>query len=1039
MNPHPSPPPAGLYDRLLDSELHRRLATASAPLQAETAPLDPGDSHVYLVQYLAAALEGVLRALEGPAAERVAAQLRLAERVLRELDTGPVAGGSLHPLRLLAVSRPGEPAPPRPDTPPASGFLLTGARSDPPLLQQFRKELASADRVDILCSFIRWTGVRLLEPELREFAARREGSLRVLTTAYMGATEARAVEFLAGLPGTELRISYDTDRTRLHAKAFVFHRNTGFGSAYIGSANLSGAALTDGLEWVVKISQHESPHLWAKLTGAFATMWRDPEFVPYSAANPADSTRLARALAAERGREDSEAAGYLFDIRPYPHQEEILARLRAERELHRRHSNLVVAATGTGKTVVAALDYRREWEAARARGERPPRLLFVAHREEILRQSLACFRGVLRDENFGELLVGGSQPTGRDALFVSIQSYGARDLPRRFAPGHFEHVVVDEFHHAAAATYTRLLRHVRPRILLGLTATPERADGQDVLGYFDGRIAAELRLAEAINRQLLVPFHYFAATDSANLDRLAWRRGCYLREELDRVYTGNTQRAELVYRQVREKLAQPRRARGLGFCVSVAHARYMAAAFSRAGLPSAALTGASSPAERAELPARLRRGELCFLFTVDLFNEGVDLPEVDTVLFLRPTESLTVFLQQLGRGLRRHPGKECLTVLDFVGQAHQAYDWESRFRALMDRPRLDTAREIEEGCVHVPLGCQIRLERVAQERVLANIRGAQRNWREQSPRLLRELAAELGRPPRLAEYLAQAGLTCGQLYRRETWTQLRRRAGLVPLAPEPDEALLRGGFERLGRANAPNYLLALHATLAGGTPHDFPRERLEAMLHVELWRGWKPEGSDGTLARLARNPLHAAELAELAELLFDAVPEVPPPLRLPYPCLLELHARYSQYEVLATLGDWTPQQPRELREGVRFIPSLSTELLFVTLEKTEAEYSPTTMYDDYAVSEELFHWQSQGRTSAASPTGQRYLRHRELGVKILLFVRERAAEGHLTARYEFLGPVEYVEHHGERPMSILWRLEHPLPARLRPALLRLAA
>jgi superfamily II DNA or RNA helicase len=571
-------------------------------------------------------------------------------------------------MEAEAFSRP---SPERPDTPPGVGCLLTGgARLDLSLVSQLRKELQTADRVDILCSFIKWSGIRILEEALRAFSRRPGTRLRIITTSYLGATDLKAVELLRALPGTEVRISYDTHRTRLHAKAYLLHRDTGFGCAYIGSANLSHAALTEGLEWTVKVSQYESPHLWDRVTATFETYWNDGEFAPYE---ESQRPRLQAALAQERRGADQGDQPFLFDLRPYAFQQEILDRLDAERRVQGRDRHLVVAATGTGKTLIAAFDYRQWTRGLADQRGALPRLLFIAHREELLTQSLAAFRAVLRDANFGDLLVGGRSPEQYDHLFVSIQSYNSQRLAEQFPADHFAYVVVDEFHHAAAPSYERLLGHVCPRVLLGLTATPERSDGLDVLRHFSGHLSAQIRLPDAITRKLLSPFQYFGITDEVDLSGLQWQRGGYRTDELDNIYTGNDRRAGLILDKVREILLDPRQARGLGFCISVAHARYMAAKFNQYGIPAESLSGESSREDRVELQGRLRRREINFLFVVDLYNEGVDIPEVDTVLFLRPTESLTVFLQQLGRGLRLNDDKECLTVLDFIGQAHRSF------------------------------------------------------------------------------------------------------------------------------------------------------------------------------------------------------------------------------------------------------------------------------------------------------------------------------------------------------------------------------
>ena len=1021
----------GLYDHLVSLALQNKLISVSDSRLTELEYLDPVDAHAAIAQYLERLLAASLSTLRGKdTADR---QRRLVDRVIEALVTELGDDWSdrfnlTSPLRrLLAVhAEPRDTAASRPDTPLARSALLTGTRLDPSLASQLSKEFAAADRVDILCSFIKWSGIRLLMDALRELTATPHPDgprLRVISTSYMGATDAKAIEALRDLPNTEVKVSYDTERTRLHAKAYLVHRATGFGSAYIGSANVSRAALSEGLEWTSKISQYELPHLWQKIVATFDSYWNDDEFEHFDGdAAP----RLREAISRERTRGTVEMGELpTFDLRPYPFQEEILDAMAAEREVQNKHRHLVVAATGTGKTMIAAFDYKR-WA-----GSRKPSLLFIAHREEILRQALGTYRAVLRDQNFGDLLVGGTSPDQREHLFCSIQSYNSQGL-HELPSDRFDYIVVDEFHHAAAPSYRRLLDTAHPKVLLGLTATPERADGLDVLTPFGGEPTAEVRLPDAISRRLLCPFQYFGVADSVDLDGLTWQRGGYRIEDLDAVYTGNDVRAGLVLDKVHETLLDPLHARGLGFCVSVAHANFMARFFTKHGIPAIALSAETSAEERRAAKDRLVRREINFIFVVDLYNEGVDIPEVDTVLFLRPTESLTVYLQQLGRGLRLHDDKDCLTVLDFIGAQHRQFRFASRFRALSTDPTGRLEREIESDFPHLPAGCFIKLERVAQQRVLENVRQSLTLRRPQMVGDIRVFGAFRGRPPTIAEALDDLSTTLDELLKRGLWSRLLSDAGLADAPVGDDEDRLAKGIRRLIHIDDPQQLRFLLAHLDGQTPLDPLAERRRAMLHITLW------GADGISispdeadARLRANPSALADLRAVLDYRLHHTRTRPTDLLPHLAGPLALHAEYTRDEALIGLGHWDLDRRPDFREGVLHIPERKIDAFFVTLHKTEEAYSPTTMYEDYAISEQLFHWQSQSTTSADSPTGQRYIRHREQGYTPLLFVRERKSlPGGLASPYAFLGPADYVSHDGNRPVSIVWRLRTPMPTRL---------
>ena len=1035
---------SGLYEEVLNQILGRAV-TGLAPNLVHTEALDDGESHDVLSEYLQHRISDALAGLKGQ--KRLEKQIALCNEIIRLLyassgdhnDQTILSTGR----RLLSVIEPEQAQashPERPDTPLSHACLLTGTRLDPSLVSQLKKEILTASKIDILCSFIKWTGIRILQDELKAFTQKPGAQLRIITTSYLGATDLKAIDFLQSLQNTDLRVSYDTRRTRLHAKAYVFHRDTNFSTAYIGSSNLSQPALTDGLEWNVKISQYESPHLWEKVTAAFETYWNDGEFAPYS---EKERPRLLNALESERGDHTPDRLIVNFDLNPYAFQQEILDQLEAERLVQERTWNLVVSATGTGKTIIAAFDYKRYCQ--NQTGERP-RLLFIAHRKEILEQSIATFRAVLRDQNFGDLLVGHYEPEQLEHLFVSIQSYNSKKLSLQLPPDYYDYVVIDEFHHAAAKSYDRLLRYIQPKVLLGLTATPERADGINVLKYFGGHISAEIRLPDAVNRKLLCPFQYFGITDPVSLNDLTWQRGGYSSDELDKKYTGNDLRTTLVIEKVKEILLNVRQARGLGFCVSVAHAQYMAEQFSVVGIPAEALSAESDTYTRETVQSRLRKREINFIFTVDLYNEGVDIPEVDTVLFLRPTESLTVFLQQLGRGLRHYDRKDYLTVLDFIGNAHRNYRWDVRYRALVDDPSRSIADQVEQGFPHLPAGCSIQLERIAKQHILGNIRQNLQRTKTYLIQEIAELFSRLSRIPTLSEFLEFYRLSPDDIYRRKvSWSRLCVEAGVCAKFDDPDEERLTKGLRRIQHISSVSQIHYLMQLLdLGQTPTDLPimdenEERMLLMAHFCLWgQMWKPDSIVESLTRLKANPTLYKELIELLSFRLSKVDAVPPAVELPFISPLELHAQYTRDEILAALGHWTLQSQPDMREGVLHLPDKKADLFLVTLNKTESDYSPTTMYEDYAISDNLFHWQSQSTTRAESPTGRRYIEHQKRGHTILLCVREHKTVNSLSAPYYFLGPADYKSHTGSRPINIIWKLRHPMPAKLLRKTARLA-
>lgn len=1039
----------GLHERVLErrlQELIDRRTDASAVVDA----VDAADAPHVLSRHVAGHLAQALAAVEE--CDRV----DLVNRILGLLPEIPdvVLDG---PRQLLSLYPADAQPPTRPTTPLSDVALLTNSPRDPQLGTELRRELASADRVDLLCAFVKWSGIRLLE---RELAALRDRGvpLRILTTTYIGATDRKALDRLANEYGAEVRVNYEARSTHLHAKAWLFYRRTGFDTGYVGSSNLSRNALVDGLEWNVRISQPATPSLIEKFTATFDSYWNAPEFAPYDPQR--DAARLDDAL--REAREGPTAAGTtasgavidttLLDVRPFPHQQIMLDDLAAEREEHDRHRNLLVAATGTGKTVIAALDYARLARQGRARGESgQPRLLFVAHRAEILKQAQRTYRDVLKDGSFGELFVGGHRPTIGAHVFASVQSLSRIDQLQKWARDHFDIIVVDEFHHADAQTYRRILDWFEPAELLGLTATPERADGVDVADeFFDGRAASELRLWDALEADLLVPFHYFGISDNTDLRSVTFRRGHYDTEELTRLYTSNDARTRIVLRALTDTVVDVAAIRALGFCVSIDHAEYMARKFTEVGITSHAITSDTGNAERADLLRRFKAGEIRCLFTVDIFNEGVDIPEVDTVLMLRPTQSATIFLQQLGRGLRRAPDKAVLTVLDFVGHQSAEFRFDLKLRALTGASRRRLQHDVQQGFPFLPAGSQIVLDRAAEDEILENLKST---LNLSTRGLIGDIQSHrpAGVTPgeySLATYLHEADRSLADIYggsstrtfngrrRARSWSALKDWA-----FPDAELSLSDDEIELLGRMRAFTHvddsgrIERYRELLRGELPSDraLAADPYAAMLFYQLRPTAPASEIAETIRGVRRMPAITGELLDLLDVCEENARTRPQRLTGLESAPLRSHARYTREELLAGFGLGTTQQgiaPGNMREGVKWIPAAQTDVLLVTLKKSESDYSPTTLYRDYAISETLFHWESQNATSPESPTGQRYIHHRQQGSHVVLFVRA-AKEGDLgTQPYTCLGTVDYVQHSGSRPMQIEWKLKRAMPAEM---------
>ena len=1023
----------GLYEQPINQLLESILQNLDEGHSKTTRPLTTPDSRHILAKYLTEIIEQALQNV-GDHDNLLENQIDTANEIIRLLsvraEDSDLTEYQISPQHseLLSIYHKKSGEIPRPETSLSTSTLFTGSKLEPSMMNELKKEILSSTKIDFIVSFIKWSGLRLIIEELKEFT--KEHKLRIITTSYMGATDLKAIVELAKLPNTEIKISYDTRTTRLHAKSYLFQRETGFSTAYVGSSNISNAALGSGLEWNVKITEKDLPHIIKNISATFDQYWNDRDFQTFTLA---DTEQLREALQAEKAT--GEAINYQFTITPYPFQKDILDKLEAERKVHNRKRNLLVAATGTGKTVISAFDYQRY---CKEHPDKPNRLLFIAHRLDILKQSLLCFRGILRDANFGDLFDGNNKPKNLDHVFVSIQTFNSQKLEKILKPEFYDFIIIDEFHHAEAKSYQTLLNHFKPEILLGLTATPERMDGKDICqDYFNGIISAQIRLPEAINRQLLCPFQYFCITDTVDLSHVRFEMGRYVASELEELYLENKQRADAILQSVDRYVTDISQVIGLGFCAGVKHAEFMAESFTKAGIPSVSLNGSSSVEERERAKKQLTKKEIHFIFTADLFNEGVDIPEVNTLLFLRPTESLTIFLQQLGRGLRLCEGKDVVTVLDFIGAANKKYSFEWKFRALMDKTKNPVRREIEHGFTSLPSGCFIQMEKVAQQTILDNITSQLLNKKE-LVRRVKNFEAETGEKPTLSAFLAKYELSLEDIYqkKRGPFWKLCEEAEVYYSDGDIDTKTYAPAFMRISQMNSKRWISFVLDVLEGTvSPINDEEKQMILMLFYLIYDRTTPESMGLSSVEeiishiLSIKPL-ANELIECLHILYNEIDFVDTQIDVGLPCPLDVGCSYPSQAILAGVGYYRVDMCTPLTEGAFYFTNRNTDLLFITLNKSEDHYSPTAMYDDYVISDSLIHWQSQSRTAEHSRVGQRYIHHDELGSQVLLFVRETKTRNGFTLPYVYLGKAHYVEGHGSKPMNVVWRLEEKMSSRL---------
>ncbi|PYF08658.1 superfamily II DNA or RNA helicase [Rhodobacter viridis] len=942
---------------------------------------------------------------------------------------------------------------------PHDRALISG--SDDTLHAHLRPLIDQSTAVDLSVSFLMTSGVRLVLPHLQDLLA-RGGRLRVLTGDYLDVTEPAALRLLTDLTGARHLFVFRASRVPFHPKAWLFTFKDGSGALIVGSSNLSKSALTDGVEWNLRqFDSHDTAPLAAARAGFEALLAR-PEVTDLTP----DWIDAYEARRIAPRPDQSGAAEEPAEPPPNPHevQREALAALRATRDKG-YGAGLVVLATGLGKTYLAAFD------SLDAR-----RVLFVAHREEILTQAMAAFRAVRPQARMGRYS-GDERDPEAEILFASVQTLARSAHLSRFDPQAFDYIVIDEFHHAAAATYRRLLAHFTPRFLLGLTATPDRSDGGDLLGLCEENLVYECDLWSGIDRKLLAPFHYFGVPDPVEYAQIPWRSGRFDEAALTEALATRA-RAE----NALDQLARRGGSRTIGFCVSRRHADFMAAFATERGLRAVAVHSGDSSAPRASALEALAAGALDIVFAVDMFNEGVDVPAIDTVLMLRPTESPVIWLQQLGRGLRRATGKTHLAVIDYIGN-HRIF--LTKLRTLLRAGPGDGALRLSlerftDQLTAFPAGCEVIYDLEALDILRALIRAPRDG--EELIAFYRDFRDRHGARPTASE-VAHAGFNPARTG-AQGWLGLVAEMGDLSAAEQAVWRAHQALFDEIEttRMTRSYKMLVLRALLeAGALPGRISLADLTARVSRMALRNPQiradlsvaPEDEAALRGLLLAQPLKI--LGEtpwfrlgpgVFETTFETASETAFGDLASELVDWRLHRYFQSRDMTYDLPEtaslaeaaeegsaapWSPARtpslwqdyPREAiaplfgavfntgawNAGIVTLKEARAMVLLVTLDK--GSLSVGGHYTDHFVSPTRFVWQSQTSTLRDSLRG-RILSGEEPGWSVHLFLRKSKLRDGRGAPFRYAGPVRFAGWDGETPITVQWDLSEPVPVSLRP-------
>lgn len=934
------------------------------------------------------------------------------------------------------------------------------AGGEDPLIQHLLPHIQQARSVDVIVAFVLDSGIRLLQPSFQELLD-RGGRLRLVAGDYLDVTDPSALRRLLDLSGDVHRWVFEASSISFHPKSWIFHFDHGADIAIVGSSNLTETALRSGVEWNYRVYSESTPSGWRDVLDGFEALIRRDEIRELTH-EWIDGYEERRVPPTQRPRSFSEVADEAPLPAPSPHniQRQALLALRATRSKGYT-AGLVVLATGLGKTWLAAFD-----------SEGFQRVLFVAHREEILAQAMSTFRRIRPKARFGRY-TGEERDLHADVLFASIQTLGRASHLRNFSPDAFDYIVVDEFHHASARTYRALIEHFAPRFLLGLTATPERTDGGDLLGLCQENLVFRCDMLEGIEQALLSSFKYFGVPDEVDYAQIPWRSSSFDEEELT-AKLATRARAQNALDQLRQRGGR----RAIGFCCSRRHADFMAKFFNESGLRSAAVhSGETSAPRRLSLEA-LQAGELDIVFAVDILNEGVDLPEIDTVLMLRPTESSIVWLQQFGRGLRLSEGKSHLVVLDYIGN-HRTF--LTKVRALLrtgegDRALALALDAVQKHKFELPPGCDVTYDLKTIEILKALLRPTTdadaleafyvdfRIRHGQRPTALelfhagfRPQGSGYGSWFAFVEHMGDLSAAETDVYRRHgafldtlSVTPMSRSYKMLLLEALLAEGALPGkmdiddlttGFIKLAERN-PQYKKDVSIPL-----EDEARVRqLLVSNPIRAWVGGRGTGGQayfsasetffGTtfdVESTLREPFvelvreiiawrlgqYLGKISEREVEPKEKAQKGAPPNRT-----LELWREYARSDIPRHFG--AKFNPGSWNSGIVVIGK--DMILLVTLKKDDL--SAGNDYLDHFIDGTTFQWQSQNRTTRSSRHGQ-IISGTLPNHRVHLFVRQSKLRGTSGAPFIYCGVVTFKSWQGEKPITVMWTLSSAVPPHLR--------
>ncbi len=913
------------------------------------------------------------------------------------------------------------------------------------LLKELVSNIEACDRFYFSVAFVNYSGLQLLLDALQEANQNNvEGS--IITSTYLNFTEPKALKKLKEFDNINLKVFLTEHEIGFHTKAYIFEYKDYY-KIIIGSSNITQSALKSNIEWNMQVvSKHDTPFI-DQVLDEYQTLWDKSEYADYHLIEQYQSMLENIETNARTPQFIYERPEYIVPNTMQKRAIENLERLRALNE----DKALVIAATGTGKTYMSAFDVKRV---------QPKRMLFIVHREEILKKAKETFERLLPNTTltFG-LFTGNHKNYKADYVFATIQTL-SRNLDL-FEPDAFDYIIYDEAHHATADSYQGVINHFNPSFTLGMTATPERSDQNSVFDLFDNNVGLEVRLHEALEENIVIPFHYFGITDidevdleDVDIDDMA---------EIAKRLKVN-ERVDFIIEKMQFYGHDGSKRKCVGFCANKEHARYMAEEYNKRGLPSVHLDGSHSIETRAAYIEQLEdpNAELEFIFTVDIFNEGVDIPSINMVLMLRPTNSPIVFIQQLGRGLRKHEEKEFLTVLDFIGNHNKAYLVAIALngRRYYDKESLKVAVKTEFA--NIPGSTHIQMDKVSQERILAQI--DQENFhsmkylKEEYKAFKQTKQGEI--PYYMMDYLTFDGAPDPTKFVAKEKSYLRFVAKTekddylkILLADEVFEDSLKSLSGMLPLKRVYEFVIMRHLLNNESISREKAKSEIEkvieyadhdSVLHAMEYLNQdyfdyvqqknKPKLVEYGEGELKRTQIFEGLLQEdvkkdfLKDVIEYGVHRYERDYKQKYYGVPHFKL-YEQYQMVdaALLSNY--RKTHSAFRGSGLLTNGNDYFLFVDLHK-EADIKESLNYNDKFLDQEYFQWETPNSTAQDSDRGKNIIYNEQRGINLHLFVRKYSKIDNKTEPFIYIGKGNTVEYQGERPIEVKLQLENKIPAYL---------